>query len=177
MAKPGDNRRPFQQGEVVEGRVETLSRRGGAEAVAQGVTVRVAGGVPGDVASLRITHTGKHVVHGRIEALITPSPERVEAPCSVVTQCGGCPWQSASESLQRRTKEAAVDALLGEFYDPQTQRHGWVGPSATVGYRTRAMMVTRHRAGPFGWVFMPLGRSSSCPPSPASCSTPGSTRS
>ncbi|MDP6946788.1 MAG: 23S rRNA (uracil(1939)-C(5))-methyltransferase RlmD, partial [Myxococcota bacterium] len=57
------------------------------------------------------------------------------------------PWQSASESLQRRTKEAAVDALLGEFYDPQTQRHGWVGPSATVGYRTRAMMVTRHRAG------------------------------
>jgi 23S rRNA (uracil1939-C5)-methyltransferase len=139
--------RPFNQGDLVEASVTSLARRGGSVARVGDAEVRVMGGVPGDAAQLRITHTGKHINVGQIDAIVSPSKDRVEAPCPVVTTCGGCPWQPAATSLQRETRAAEVSALLGPLYNEATRHHGWIGPTETEGYRTRALMVLRHRAG------------------------------
>ena len=147
MPKARRPKRPFNQGDLVAGRITQLSRRGGSLAEVQGSEVRVMGGVPGDVATLRITHTGKHINVGQIQTLTAPSESRVEAPCPVMTQCGGCPWQSSDQALQQLTRERSVETLLAPFMTPKTRHHGWVGPEKIEGYRTRALMVTRHRAG------------------------------
>ena len=147
MSKARRPKRPFNQGDLVEGRVMTLSRKGGALAEVAGAEVRVMGGVPGDIAELKIVHTGKHINVAQLQSLKTPSSARVEAPCSVFMSCGGCPWQSTNQALQRDTRAEGVRALLKPLMGPETRDHGWVGPEAAVGYRTRALVVTRHRAG------------------------------
>ena len=81
MAERRRQERPFQQGDLIDATVATLARRGGSIAEVEGAEVRVLGGVPGDQAQLRITHTGKHINVGQIQTLHTPSPHRVQAPC------------------------------------------------------------------------------------------------
>ena len=147
MPKSPRRKRPFNQGDLVEATVTSLERRGGSLASFEGAKVRVMGGVPGDTAQLRITHTGRHINVGQIHTMMRPSEDRVDAPCPVVTTCGGCPWQPASMPLQRETRSAQVKAALSPLYTEATRQHGWIGPEETEGYRTRALMVLRHRGG------------------------------
>ncbi|MGB0590115.1 MAG: 23S rRNA (uracil(1939)-C(5))-methyltransferase RlmD [Myxococcota bacterium] len=147
MAKSPRRKRPFNQGDLVEATITSLERRGGSLARVGDAEVRVLGGVPGDSAQLRITHTGKHINVGQIQTLTEPSKYRVEAPCPVVTSCGGCPWQPASMSLQREVRATQVKELLAPLCDDATRHHGWIGPEYSLGYRTRALMVLRHRGG------------------------------
>ena len=168
MADKKRQERPFQQGDLIDSKVTTLARRGGSVAEASGLEVRVLGGVPGDHAQLRITHTGKHVAVGQIQTLHTPSPHRVDAPCPVVTACGGCPWQPASLDLQRAHRASEVAALLDPLCDADTRRHGWIatGEDDAVGYRTRALMVLRHRAGTIRMGFYAPGTQELVPAEP-----------
>jgi len=166
MAAERRQTRPFGQGDLVDATVASLARRGGAIAEVEGAEVRVLGGVPGDRATLRITHTGKHVNVGQIHTLEHPSPHRVEAPCPVVTTCGGCPWQPAAQTLQRDHRLSEVSALLDPFCNPDTRRHGWVGPTDTMGYRTRALMVLRHRGGAIRMGFYAPGTQDLVPAEP-----------
>ena len=166
MADKPRRPRPFNQGDLVEGSVTSLARRGGSIAQAKGAEIRVMGGVPGDKAELRVTHTGKHINVGKIQTLHSPSPHRVEAPCPVVTQCGGCAWQPASIELQRETRAREVEALLAPLCTSDTRMHGWIGPSATTGYRTRALMVCRHRGGSIRMGFYAAGTQDLVPAEP-----------
>ena len=147
---------PFVQGDLVEGEVTTLAHKGGARAVARGVLLRVAGGVPGDRGELRIVHVGRNAIHAKIHALTTPSPDRVEAPCPVVDRCGGCPWQHASIDVQRATRDAALEEAVGAML-VDARRHPWSGAAPTTGYRTRALMMARHRAGRLTFGFYAAG--------------------
>ena len=142
--------RPFAQGDLIDATVTSLARKGGSLAEVDGAQIRVTGGVPGDSAQLRVTHTGKHINVGKIQTLHTPSPHRVVPPCEVVDACGGCPWQAAATALQRDHRAEEIDALLTPFCTEETRRHGWIDPQETpetLGYRTRALMVLRHRGG------------------------------
>ena len=137
---------PFAQGDLVEGEVTALARRGGAEGVAAGVPLRVTGGVPGDRGVLRVLHVGRNIVQARFEDLREPSPDRVQPECGVVDRCGGCPWQAASIDAQRRARDAAIDGAVGSRLEG-ARRHPWPGEPVRVGYRTRALMMARHRGG------------------------------
>ena len=137
---------PFTQGDLVDAEVVELARRDGSRAVASGVSVRVPGGVPGDRGQLRIVHVGRNAIHGKLHELTHPSADRVEAPCPVVDRCGGCPWQHASIDAQRRARDAALDDAVGPRL-ADARRHPWLEVRPTTGYRTRALMMARHRSG------------------------------
>ncbi|MGM0574907.1 MAG: 23S rRNA (uracil(1939)-C(5))-methyltransferase RlmD [Myxococcota bacterium] len=123
-----------------------LAPKGGSVALAEGVEVRVPGGVPGDRGVLRIVHTGKNAVWGKVHDLTVPSPDRVSTFCDVVDRCGGCPWQSVSAEAQRRARLAGLEAALGDLLDG-ARRHPWAGPVADRGFRTRALMMARKHRG------------------------------
>lgn len=149
MSESGSQRRrrPFKQGDRVRASVERLIPKGGSLARVEGATVRVQGGVPGDELEVLITHTGKNASWGKLEAVVTPSVDRVEAPCSVMSRCGGCPWQTSAASLQRDTRRAQVDTMLADYLDGEVISHGWLSTDRPIGYRTRATMILRHRGG------------------------------
>ncbi|KQB11318.1 class I SAM-dependent RNA methyltransferase [Rhodobacter capsulatus] len=80
-----------------------------ADGVAHGLdgTVHVAMALPGEV----IEGT---VENGRIAApsILTPSPDRVKAPCPHYRACGGCLLQHASESFVAGWKAQVVETAL-----------------------------------------------------------------
>lgn len=89
----------------------------------QGRVIFVEGVVPGDIADVLVLKKRKGVLQGRVQNLVTPSPERIEAKCEHFGKCGGCKWQNLAYETQIKHKEIVVkDALqriakveIGEF--------------------------------------------------------------
>ncbi|TBX28291.1 class I SAM-dependent RNA methyltransferase [Nioella sediminis] len=54
------------------------------------------------------------VTDGRMDAprILTPSPNRVKAPCTHFRQCGGCALQHASDSFLAQWKQQVVETVL-----------------------------------------------------------------
>ncbi len=70
----------------------------------EGGTLTVAGALPGDTVVWTEVGRRGRAVEGRIDAVLTPSPDRREAPCPHAAACGGC---DLSE-LQPLAREAAL---------------------------------------------------------------------
>lgn len=87
----------------------------GASAVAHdanGKTLFVDGGAPGDVAEVRIIEEKPTYARARIEELIEPSGLRAGGSPACAAACGGCPWAHLSYEAQCAAKrDNVVDAL------------------------------------------------------------------
>lgn len=79
----------------------------------EGMTVFVEGAVPGDVVDVFVQKKKSGFAEGRVERLVSPSPDRVAPQCAHFSVCGGCKWQNLSYEAQLRHKQQVVeDALL-----------------------------------------------------------------
>lgn len=76
--------------------------------------------MPGDVieATLRPSHRGKCC--GKLEQVVTPSLQRVEARCPHFGTCGGCRLQHVPIDLQLQLKQDKVYQLLSPLGDAAT---------------------------------------------------------
>lgn len=81
---------------------------GRAVAKHEGKVIFVEQGVPGDVADVHVFRTQKKQPIGRIEKLITPSPDRIEPTCQHFEACGGCKWQMMAYDAQLKAKHSHV---------------------------------------------------------------------
>jgi len=70
--------------------IDDLAFGGEGVGRADGYVVFVRGGVPGDRLRVRLDQARSRFGRGRIEAIETPSPHRIEAPCPYFGRCGGC---------------------------------------------------------------------------------------
>jgi len=105
MAKP-------KRGETIELVVDDLAFGGEGVGRTDGYVVFVRGGLPGD--RLRVTLTESRGRYGRatIDAVLAPSPDRVEAPCPYFGRCGGCRLQHLAYPAQLAFKERQVRECL-----------------------------------------------------------------
>jgi len=75
-------------------------------------------GLPGETVSARlIKKKARHNV-GRVQEILTKSPDRISAPCGHFEECGGCTWQDLDYNKQLFYKrKQVVDCLehLGKF--------------------------------------------------------------
>lgn len=139
--KPTRPRR-LQIGELVPFVATGLGNGDGAEATTPGDRrkLRVQGALPGEEGLVQLRHVGQHAIWGVARSVDKPAAERVDAPCPVVLDCGGCPWQMADLALQRAVKAERIRAALGELPEDAAQTW-WPGPAPLAGYRTRALMM------------------------------------
>lgn len=94
--------------------------------------------VPGDRADILVTSTKKKVNFGRVERIVTPSPQRVTPFCSHFGTCGGCKWQQMDYTAQLMYKNQQVlDAFerIGKFSFPPFLPI--LGSANTQGYRNK----------------------------------------
>lgn len=68
--------------------------------------------LPGEQARVELLPARKGVRRGVLEGIESPSPDRVEAPCTVFGRCGGCHYQHAAYSAQLRYKRDVLVETL-----------------------------------------------------------------
>jgi 23S rRNA (uracil1939-C5)-methyltransferase len=86
----------------------------GGDGVAQheGKSVFVPKTAAGDVITARVTSQNAEGIFARLEEILTPSPERREAPCRYYARCGSCGLQHLQETAYREWKYQKVRSSL-----------------------------------------------------------------
>ncbi|MGE5595587.1 MAG: class I SAM-dependent RNA methyltransferase [Hyphomicrobiales bacterium] len=143
-----------QPGDAVTVRAESIVFGGSALAhLDDGRVVFVAYAVPGE----RVQATVERVHHDYIEAVTTtvlePSPDRVEPPCPVFGECGGCQLQHMTYEAQLAAKEAVVREQLrriGHLDDAVVQPI--VGAAHPWAYRNHVRFSTGRKFGDVGFI-------------------------
>ena len=77
-----------------------------------GQTVFVPGLLPEETVEVRIVKAEKRYAFGRVERLLTESPERRTPSCPCYAKCGGCSGMHMSYELTLRAKQQAVQDVL-----------------------------------------------------------------
>lgn len=132
-------------GDLLDVEVGSVAHGGSCVARADGVVIFVRGSLPGERVRARVTAAPAHGRFARADVVevLTPSPDRVTPPCSYAGECGGCDWQHARLSAQRRFKADVVREQLTRLGAEPTGR--WAdlevepvaGDDEGLGWRTR----------------------------------------
>ncbi|MES2617077.1 MAG: 23S rRNA (uracil(1939)-C(5))-methyltransferase RlmD [Bacteroidota bacterium] len=88
--------------------ITSLAAEGKALAKHDGKVIFVPYAAPGDVVDIQIIKQKQSFAEGRIQQMITPSPNRVTPQCEHFGKCGGCKWQHVSYREQLDYKEQQV---------------------------------------------------------------------
>ena len=120
--------------------VEKLVYGGDGLSRAEGEVILTPFVLPGEAVDAAKEPKRSGITRARLEAVITPSPQRVSPPCPYFTRCGGCHYQHAAYEAQL----AAKRAILAETF----QRVGKIALPDDVpiisaepyGYRNRIQL-------------------------------------
>jgi 23S rRNA (uracil1939-C5)-methyltransferase len=139
-----------QRGQSLSVTIDDLAFGGEGVGRIDGYVIFVRGGIPGDRLQVRLDQARARFGRASIEAILTPSPHRVEAPCQYFGRCGGCRLQHVDYAAQLSFKGKQVaDALerLGGL--PPIEVRPILAAPETYGYRNK-MEFTVAREGSHG---------------------------
>ncbi len=111
----------LEVGERVRLLLDGWGRLGEAHASYDGQLMFVFGGVPGEEVIAEVLKSRRKYVAARVVEVLSPSSQRVEAPCPYFGPCTGCQWQHIDYQHQLELKrQKVVDALcrIGGFSGP-----------------------------------------------------------
>ncbi|GAA0784712.1 23S rRNA (uracil(1939)-C(5))-methyltransferase RlmD [Marinobacterium sediminicola] len=125
--------------------IERLSHEGRGIARVDGKTIFVAGGLPGETLTARITAQHKRYNEAELVEIQTASPDRSPAFCPHFQQCGGCDLQHLNIDQQRAHKQQQVLDQLARFASviPEQIEEPILGPDR--GYRRAARIGINQR--------------------------------
>jgi 23S rRNA (uracil1939-C5)-methyltransferase len=95
--------------------IEKIVHGGDGLARHEGRVIFVPFTIPGETVEAEIVREKKEYAEAEIIRILTPSPERREAPCPVFTVCGGCQLQHLPEEAQLRYKVEAMREVLARI--------------------------------------------------------------
>ncbi len=105
------------------------------------IVVFVEGAAPGELVRVKLTKSHKSYWDAKLIAVLEPSSERVEPPCPVFQQCGGCQWQHLTYPAQLSAKaEILIHQLNRSTKIPSDEIKAKLqihGASSPYGYRAR----------------------------------------
>jgi 23S rRNA (uracil1939-C5)-methyltransferase len=118
--------------------IESLAYGGSAIARHEGKALFVVGSLPGERVRVRVTADHGTWAEAEIVEILEKAAARVEPPCPIVKECGGCPWQHVEYAVQLEAKERSVVEALRRIAGIEDVRVSPIVPSReTFGYRNR----------------------------------------
>lgn len=143
--------------EIVKLEITALTGEGSGVGRHNGMAVFVPFTAVGDIISCRIVKELKSYAYGKIEEIITPSPDRTNNDCPVFGKCGGCVFRHITYEAELRAKEQVVrDAFgrLGKGLSPEFLPI--IGSGCAEGYRNKLQMpLARNDKGAYCGFFAP----------------------
>ncbi|WP_017754481.1 23S rRNA (uracil(1939)-C(5))-methyltransferase RlmD [Calidifontibacillus oryziterrae] len=139
---------PIQKNEIVEATFVDLTHDGAGVAKIEGFPVFVPNGLPGERAQIKVVKVNKGYGYGRIVELNERSPERVEPPCPIYKQCGGCQLQHLKYEAQLIFKQKQVQEVLNRIGRLENVKvHPVLGMSEPWRYRNKSQVPVGEREG------------------------------
>ena len=123
--------------------ITDLSHDGRGVARIDGKTVFVAGALPGERASVRVTTRHRNFDEARIESLLSRSAQRIEPRCPHFGACGGCALQHLAVDDQIRAKQRVLAENFERIGKVEPQR--WLEPlvDQAWGYRRKGRLSVK----------------------------------
>ena len=135
----GMEKKTIKKNDIYTIEIEDLSTDGSGIGKIDGYTLFVKDALIGDTAEVKVIKTKKNYGYGRLMRIITPSPDRVEAPCPHARSCGGCQIQHLSYERQLAFKENKVRNLLSRVGHVEDYvMHPIIGMENPYYYRNKA---------------------------------------
>ena len=139
----------MKKDDIVTVKIEDLSSDGLGVGRCDGIALFVKDTVLGDVAEVKIMKMKKTYGYARLMRLLTPSSVRIEPPCPVSRQCGGCQIQAMDYEAQLKFKEEKVRNNLQRIGKLENiPMEPVIGMETPFRYRNKAQFpVGRDREG------------------------------
>lgn len=103
-----------------------------------GCAVFVPNAAPDEEYDLRITHVGRHAAYGRIERILTASPDRCTRLCPDAKRCGGCDFWHLRYPAECRIKAQRVTDALNRIGGQNLPLVALTPAPTCEGYRNKA---------------------------------------
>ncbi len=116
----------------------------------EGFTLFVQGALPGEKVRVKVLKLKKQFGYAKLLEVLEPSADRVEPPCAVYKQCGGCQLQHLSYEGQLVWKrQSVVDSLarIGKLNMDGIIVHPALGMSDPWNYRNKAQVPLGNSEG------------------------------
>lgn len=129
--------------QIYETEITDLTTEGLGVGRIEGVAVFVAGVLPGEKARVKVIKIAKSYVVGKLEELISVSPERVKPPCPVFGRCGGCSLQHLSYYGQLEYKHRWVQSCMERIGNSNVPVNFPLPARQIIGYRNKTAFPVR----------------------------------
>lgn len=113
----------------------------------EGMAVFVAGAAVGDVAEVHIIKVSKKYAVGKINRLLTPSPDRTAPACPVYSQCGGCVFSHMTYESELEAKWSRVNDAVRRIGHLEITPEPIVGADAPERYRNKSQLPVKIEGG------------------------------
>ncbi|MBO2536547.1 23S rRNA (uracil(1939)-C(5))-methyltransferase RlmD [Rummeliibacillus suwonensis] len=131
---------PVKKNDQLSVDIEDLTHDGAGVAKVDGYPLFIQGGLPDEKAKVHVLKTLKNYGFAKIVEIEVASPDRVDAPCPVFSQCGGCQLQHLSYKAQLKWKEKMVRDVMKRIGKIDAPVHPVKGMDNPWHYRNKAQI-------------------------------------
>ncbi|MCX7044157.1 MAG: 23S rRNA (uracil(1939)-C(5))-methyltransferase RlmD [Candidatus Sumerlaeota bacterium] len=105
----------LSKGALIELKIDDLAFGGAGVGRKEGLVVFVRGAAAGERVRARVFKSKSNHAEADLVEVLSPSPQRVEAPCPYFGVCGGCSWQHITYAAQLEAKRSIVAQSLAHI--------------------------------------------------------------
>lgn len=141
---------PVMKNEYYDVVFEDLTHEGAGVAKVEGFPIFVENALPDERAKIKVIKVNKGFAFGRLIELNEQSKNRIDAPCPIYSQCGGCQLQHLSYEGQLDFKRKQVEQVLariGKLDLNKVSVHPTLGMENPWNYRNKAQVPVGEREG------------------------------
>ena len=139
---------PVEKNTYYDVTFEDLTHDGAGVAKIEGFPIFVPNGLPDEKAKIKVTKVNKGYGFGRLIEIYQKSEYRVDAPCPIYKECGGCQLQHLSYEGQLVAKQKQVQEVLTRIGKLQNIKvHSVLGMDNPWRYRNKAQVPVADREG------------------------------
>ncbi|WP_282937688.1 23S rRNA (uracil(1939)-C(5))-methyltransferase RlmD [Paenibacillus sp. RC67] len=99
---------PVAKNEEYEADIVGIGHEGEGVGRVNGFTLFIKGALPGERVLVKVMKLKKQYGYAKLLRILKASPDRIDAPCPIYSQCGGCQLQHLSYEAQLRFKRQLV---------------------------------------------------------------------
>ncbi len=98
----------LKKNEIYQAEIVDYTTEGSGVCKINGMAVFVPSSAVGDKAEVKILKTAKNYAFGKIEKILSPSPNRISCDCDIFGKCGGCTFRHISYESELAFKQKRV---------------------------------------------------------------------